>query len=113
MLLKFRLHGLAETFVEQLKCPACGHDGGEEGEDGFRTDLTKVTFDGIVVVIQCELCGYVFMPEQQKLGVINPQKLRKAVEKDSVNTGQPILPGLQAVRLEVERINAEKGLKIH
>ena len=113
MLLKFRLHGLAETFLDDIRCPICGNDGGEGGEEGFRTDLTRVTLDGIVVVIQCECCDYVFLPERQKLGIINHQKLRKAVEKDSVSTGQAILSGINAVRLEVERINAEKGFKIH
>jgi hypothetical protein len=113
MPLKFRLSGLAETFVDQIRCPKCGHDGGEGGDQGFRTELTRVTFDGIVVVIQCDCCSYVFLPEGQRLGVIDPRKLRSAVEKDSSSTGQPILPGIKAVRLEVERINAERGYKIH
>ena len=113
MPLKFRLKGLAETFVDELHCPRCGHDGGEEGDKGFLTELTRVTFAGIIVVIQCELCKHVFVPRGQKLGVINSSKLRSAVEKDSRTTGQPVLSGLDAVKLEVERLNAELGEKIH
>ena len=113
MPLKFRLRGLAETFVEEIRCPCCGHDGGDEGDHGFRTEFTRVTFDGIIVVIQCEPCGNVFVPNGQKLGVINSSKLRSAVEKDSGNTGQPVFYGLDQVRLEVERLNAERGSKIH
>ena len=113
MPLKFRLRGLAETFVEDISCPACGHDGGESGDQGFLTEHTRVTFDGIIVVIQCEICEHVFVPDGQKLGVINSGRLRSAVEKDSNNTGQPVYGGMNAVRLEVERINAERDSKIH
>lgn len=108
MPIKFRLKGLAETFVEKLHCPDCGHDGGEEGDQAFRTDLSRVTFDGIIVVIQCGVCGHIFVPDGQKLGVINSQRLRTAVEKDSENTGLPIYPGIRDVRLEVEKLNAQK-----
>ena len=112
MAIKFRLKGLAETFVERFCCPSCGHDGGEEGDEGFLTDLTRVTFDGIVVVVQCQVCGHIFVPEQQRFGVINSAKLRLAVEKDSVNTGQPVYPSRQSVQLEVERMNAERHSKV-
>lgn len=113
MPLKFRLRGLAETFVDDIRCPCCGHDGGDEGDQGFVTEFTRVTFDGIIVVIQCEPCGNIFVPTEQKLGVINSTRLRDAVEKDSGNTGQPIYANMEQVRLEVERLNAEKGSKIH
>ena len=113
MPLKFRLRGLAETFVDNISCPHCGHDGGEHGDNGFLTELTRVTFAGIIVVIQCENCSQVFIPEGQKLGIINSQRLRTAVEKDSDNTGQPALPDMKSVQLEVERLNAERGSKIH
>lgn len=106
MPLKFRLRGLAETFVEGIRCPSCHNEGGEGGEQGFATDLTKVTYDGIVVVVRCEICGQVFVPENQKFGIVNSSRLRKAVEKDSQNTGQPIFPDIKSVRLEVERLNA-------
>ena len=113
MPLKFRLKGLAETFVDSLRCPDCGHDGGDEGDQGFLTELTRVTYDGIIVVVECRLCGRIFVPEGQRLGVINPKKLRSAVEKDSVTTGQPILSSLSAVRLEVEKLNAAREQKVH
>ena len=112
MPLKFRLKGLAETFVDKIVCPGCGHDGGDEGDQGFHTELTRVTYDGIVVVIQCSLCSSVFVPNGQRNGVLNSQKLRQAVERDSVTTGQPILPSRQAVILEVERMNAERCDKV-
>ena len=113
MPLKFRLRGLAETFVDEITCPCCGHDGGDEGDQGFQTELTRVTFDGIIVVIQCEICSHVFVPDGQKLGVIDSRKLRDAVEKDSSNTGQPVFLGRGEVALEVERLNAERSQKIH
>jgi hypothetical protein len=108
MAIKFRLKGLAETFIENIKCPGCGHDGGDDGEKEFFTDLTRVTYDGIVAVIRCGLCNLIFVPEQQKLGIINSGKLRQAVEDDSLATGQPIYASRQAVILEVERMNATK-----
>lgn len=113
MALKFRLRGLAETFVEKIHCPKCGHDGGEDGDQGFLTEHTRVTFDGIIVVIQCEMCSHIFLPLDQRLGVLNAQRLRAAVERDSHNTGQPLFPGINEVRLEVERLNAAQGSKIH
>lgn len=113
MPLKFRLKGLAETFIDRLTCPCCGHDGGEEGDKDFSTDLTRVTYDGIIVVIRCGICGFIFVPDGQRLGVINPRKLRSAVERDSQNTGQPVFPSLKAVRLDVERLNAARNQEIH
>jgi hypothetical protein len=112
MPLKFRLKGLAETFVDAIRCPTCGHDGGDDGDQGFKTELTRVTYDGIIVVIQCCICGNVFVPDGQRHGVINSEKLRLAVEKDSLTTGQPILPSRESVKLEVERLNAERGNKL-
>ncbi len=113
MSLKFRLKGLAETFVERICCPECGHDGGQDGDKDFHTDLTRVTYDGIIVVIRCGICGNIFVPEGQRLGVINPQKLRSAVEKDSQTTGQPVYSTMQAVRLDVEKLNAARTKSVH
>ena len=112
MPLKFRLKGLAETFVDTIRCPDCGHDGGDDGDQGFKTELTRVTYDGIIVVIQCCVCANVFVPDGQRHGVINSEKLRNAVERDSVTTGQPLLPTRASVKLEVERLNAERGDKV-
>lgn len=113
MPLKFRLSGLAETFIDQIHCPQCGHDGGDAGDQGFKTELTRVTLDGIVVVIQCQCCGEIFVPEGQKRGVIDRKRLQTAVEKDSSNTGQPILTSMSAVCLEVEKLNAQQHRRIH
>ena len=65
-----------------------------------------MTLDGIVAVIECLLCGNIFVPEGQKLGVINNGRLRDAVENDSKVTGLPILEGLQEVSLDIEKLNA-------
>jgi hypothetical protein len=113
MSLKFRLKGLAETFIDKISCPECGHDGGEDGDKGFYTELTRVTYDGIIVVVRCGICGNIFVPDGQKLGVINPQKLRTAVEKDSETTGLPIFPSIASVRLDVERLNAARNHCLH
>lgn len=114
MPLKFRLKGLAETFIEDVRCPCCGQsDEAEEDAESFLTDLTRVTFDGIIVVMQCIMCSNVFVPAGQKLGVINSQRLRSAVEKDSQNTGLPLYPSLESVKLEVERLNASRRTDVH
>jgi hypothetical protein len=105
-LFRFRLKGLAETFVDSITCPCCGNNGGDNGEQGFHTDLTRVTFDGIIVVIQCEACKFIFVPDNQRCGIINSGKLRDAIENDSFATGQPIFPSIRDVRLDVERLNA-------
>ncbi len=111
--LKFRLKGLAETFIEALCCPICSHDGGEEGDQGFSTSFTRVTFEGIIVVIQCQCCGMIFVPEGQRLGIIDGRKLRDAVQKDSKDTGEPIFPSVESVRLNVEKLNAERNGGVH
>lgn len=113
MALRFRLKGLAETFVEALKCPTCGHDGGDDGDQGFSTDHTRVTYQGIVVVIRCERCSHVFLPDEQRNGVINPRRLREAVDRDSLVTGQRAYSGKDDVKLEVERLNAARLDQVH
>lgn len=113
MALRFRLKGLAETFVEALRCPRCGHDGGDDGDQGFSTDHTKVTYQGIVVVIRCERCAHVFLPDGQKNGVINSRRLREAVDRDCMVTGQKPCSGKDEVRVEVERLNAEYQDRVH
>ena len=104
MALKFRLRGLAETFIEGITCPGCGVNGNDDNQ--FATDHTRVTFDGIIVVVQCKGCNEIFVPREQRLGVISPKDLRDAVHKDSRETGEPILDSVAAVKLAVEKMNA-------
>lgn len=113
MALKFRLRGLAETFVEEIICPCCGLEVKPDNENSISTEHTKVTLSGIVVVVKCGSCKHVFIPSEQKFGVINTNRLQTAVERDSVNSGQPVFRGLECVKVEVERINAIKTAKLH
>lgn len=113
MPLKFRLKGLAETFVDSIRCPTCGHNGGEEGDEGFRTDHTRVTFDGIVVVIECAHCETVFVPREQRMGIVDSGKLRIAVVRDSEKSGLPVLSSVGEVRLDVERLMASRSESVH
>jgi hypothetical protein len=106
MALKFRLKGLAETFIEEITCPACGTFGNDDHY--FATELTKVTYDGIIVVLQCKSCGEIFVPDTQRLGILNSAELRRAVDKDSFETGEPITPNFHSVRLSAERLNAQR-----
>lgn len=112
MALKFRLKGLAETFIDIINCPCCGHDGGDEGDQGFKTELTRVTYEGIVVVIQCAVCEQIFIPSGQRNGVVSTEKLRMAVQKDSITTGQPIYCKRNDVQVEVEKLNAQRLDKV-
>lgn len=112
MSLKFRLRGLAETFVDSMVCPECSHDPGGD-PNGFKTDHTKVTLSGIVVVVQCSACSHVFVPQEQKHGIINSQRLQAAVERDCENTGQPVMMSRNCVEMEVEKINARRSCKMH
>ncbi len=111
MALKFRLKGLAETFIDEITCPGCKVSGADDHY--FSTELTKVTLEGIIVVVQCKGCGEIFVPATQRLGVLNPAGLRLAVEKDSRDTGEPILESVNAVRLSAEKLNAERKGDFH
>jgi hypothetical protein len=111
MALKFRLRGLAETLIDMIKCPKCASTGNDD--TNFTTDLTKVTYDGIIVVVQCRTCAEIFVPDTQRLGILNPDALRKAVEKDSYDTGQPVTPSIHAVRLVAEKMNAARKGELH
>ena len=111
MALKFRLRGLAETFIDSITCPGCSVVGSDD--QNFATELSRVTFDGIVVVVQCKACSEIFVPVAQRLGVINPEKLRDAVQKDAEETGEPILKDYTAVKLSIEKMNAQRRGDIH
>lgn len=111
MALKFRLKGLAETFIESLTCTGCGTASSDD--ELFSTELTKVTFDGIIVVVQCRSCGEIFVPDTQRLGVLNPTELRRAVEKDVRETGALPLYNYGEVKLNVEKLNAQRKGGMH
>ena len=106
MALKFRLKGLAETFVDEITCPHCGLRGTDDND--FITDLSKVTFMGIVVVAQCKSCGEIFVPENQRLGIVNYSALKDAVIKDSQETGEAIFEDINTVKLSAEKLNVER-----
>lgn len=111
MALKFRLKGLAETFIDKITCPHCGLAGSDDQH--FATELTRVTFDGIIVVVQCKTCGEIFVPDTQRLGVLDPMQLRRAVEKDCRETGEPLMPNFHSVRLNAEKLNAQRKGEMH
>lgn len=111
MALRFRLRGLAETFLDEACCPDCGIR--ESDDRNFSTELTRVTFEGIIVVLQCRNCGEIFVPDGQRLGVLNPSELKVAVEKDSRETGEPLLSNQESVKLNVERMNATRRGAVH
>lgn len=111
MALRFRLKGLAETFIESIQCPSCGRVGNDD--EDFATELTKVTFDGIIVVVQCRGCSEIFVPDSQRMGVLNPPELRSAVLRDIEETGIPALLDWKAVALNAEKLNALRKGDLH
>jgi hypothetical protein len=111
MALKFRLRGLAETFIDEIKCPCCGIRGNDDQD--FSTELTKVTYEGIIVIVQCRSCNEIFVPRSQRLGVVDINELKKAVEKDHYETGEPLLADLKAVKVSAERLNALRKGDVH
>jgi hypothetical protein len=111
MALKFRLKGLAETFLDTIVCPCCGITGHDD--ENFSTEFSKVTYEGIVVIAQCRCCSEIFVPSSQRLGVISPQQLKDAVQRDAKETGENILSDLPAVKLAAEKLNAQRKGDIH
>jgi hypothetical protein len=111
MALKFRLKGLAETFIDTMSCPGCGQIGNDD--QNFTTELTRVTYEGIIVVVQCRSCAEIFVPNTQRLGILDPEELKMAVEKDSRDTGEPLMSSLKAVKLNVEKLNAMRKGDLH
>ncbi|MBL7662018.1 hypothetical protein JNK13_04610 [bacterium] len=113
MAIKFRLKGLAETFIDTLKCPCCGCVASENGDQQFRTDLSKVTTVGIVVVVQCLKCSEIFVPGNQRRGIVNSKELHTAVEVDCKRTGEKVITSVDAVVAEAERLNAQRHNQVH
>lgn len=111
MALRFRLRGLAETFIDSITCPCCRSAGSDE--DAFSTELTKVTLEGIIVIVQCRTCLEIFVPDTQRMGILDPPALRSAVEKDCRETGEPLLMNIGSVRISAERLNAMRKGDVH
>lgn len=109
MALRFRLRGLAETFLDCIRCPCCGKVGHDD--HSFKTDRSRVTPEGIVVIAECEVCGEIFVPEAQRFGVVHVANLRAAVERDWEETGETKFTNVQEVRLNAERMNSERKSK--
>lgn len=111
MALKFRLKGLAETFVEEIRCPGCGRC--EADDSVFSTEHTRVTFQGIIVVVQCKVCEEISVPTNQRLGVMNSELLKQAVMRDARDSGEPLMQDVETVKLNVERLNAVRRGVVH
>ena len=111
MALRFRLKGLAETFIDEVRCPCCGTYSVED--DCFGTELTRVTLVGIVVIVDCISFGEIFVPEGQNLGIIDQEALEEAVQLDHVQTGEPLMRDLNSVVLTAEVLNAERKGAVH
>ena len=111
MALKFRLRGLAETFVDEIICPGCGATGRDD--ESFSTEFTRVTLDGICVVTQCKCCSEIFVPKNQRVGIVSFTDLEKAIEEDHQETGEPIYRSFNDVVLNTERLNALRKGEYH
>jgi hypothetical protein len=109
--IRFRLSGLAETYIDFIKCPNCGCTG--QDDTMFSTELTKVTFEGIVAVLQCRVCSEFFVPDTQRLGVLDCNKLRLAVEKDLIKGEKFEERTIAGLRLSIEKLNAERQGRVH
>ena len=111
MALRFRLKGLAETYIEEVACPCCGVNGIDD--QLFSTEHTKVTYEGIIVVLQCKNCDEIFIPSNQRMGIIDPQELKVAVVTDHKKTGEPLHTNLRSVLIDTEMLNASRKGLIH
>jgi hypothetical protein len=109
--LRFRLRGLAETLIDNLRCPCCGVLGFDDSN--FSTDMTKVTKDGIIVIAQCKSCNEIFIPLTQRLGILHTERLRNAVEKEHREVGSNNYNDIKDVKLYVEKLNAERRGELH
>jgi hypothetical protein len=111
MAIKFRLRGLAETFIERIHCPGCGLKSTDDTE--FSTELTRVSLQGIIVVLQCRQCSEIFVPQNQRLGIVDQTELRLAVERDARDTGEPLFATFDSVLVNAERLNAQRKGDLH
>ncbi|MCS6894465.1 MAG: hypothetical protein NZO16_07885 [Deltaproteobacteria bacterium] len=111
MALRFKLRRVAETYIDYIECPNCGYS--SEEIDKFTTELTRVTFEGIVVVCRCGICGEIFLPANQRVGVISFKNLKELILRDSRKRGVAIYRNVRDVKIYVDYLNAVRRGEIH
>jgi hypothetical protein len=111
MALKFKLRRVAETYLEFIQCPSCGTY--SEDIDHFTSELTRVTFEGVVVVCRCTICGEIFIPPNQRIGVISFKNLKDLILRDARRRGSKIFRNIEDVKNYVEYLNAVRRGAIH
>ncbi len=111
MALRFKLRRVAETYIENIECPNCGWS--SDDIEGFTTELTRVTFEGIVVVCRCAKCGEIFLPCNQRIGVISFKRLKEIILRDARIRGVAIYRNIRDVMSYVEFLNASRRGEIH
>jgi hypothetical protein len=110
MALRFKLKNIAETVIEELKCPGCGLIANDEKL--FSTDMTRLTVDGIVVVAECRCCGEVFIPIGQRTGIMDVRNFREVIKSEYGHAKGPA-PSRQSMEMEAEKLNAIKRYGLH
>ena len=110
MALRFKLKNLAETVIEEIKCPNCGQISNDE--QMFSTELTRLTSDGIIVMAECRCCGEVFVPGGQKNGILDARTFRQVVQTEYLESDLPV-PTRYSVQLEAEKLTAIKRYGLH
>ncbi|MCS6961345.1 MAG: hypothetical protein NZT61_02425 [Deltaproteobacteria bacterium] len=111
MALRFKLKRIAETYIDYIECPSCGHY--SEEIDKFTTELTRVTFEGIVVVCRCGICGEIFLPRNQRIGVISFKNLRDLILRDARKRAVAIYRNIEDVKIYANYLNAVRRGEIH
>lgn len=110
MALRFRLKNLAETVIEELKCPGCGLIANDEKL--FSTDLTRLTVDGIVVIAECRCCGEVFVPIGQRTGIMDVRNFRQVIQNEYGDSSLKA-PSRLTMQMEAEKLNAIRRHGLH
>jgi hypothetical protein len=108
--LRFKLKNLAETVIEELKCPGCGLIANDE--QLFSTDLTRLTKDGIIVMAECRCCGEVFIPTGQRTGIMDVINFREVINREYSDESFPA-PSRNSMELEAEKLNAIRRYGLH
>ena len=103
-----------ETFengVRKIDCPCCGANGIDDSN--FSTEHTKVTYQGIVIVLECKHCDEIFVPQNQRLGIVDSGQLKMAVSYDSEQSGEPLYENIDSVLMNAEKLNAFRKGEVH